>query len=716
VQAVRDILGRLAVVDVETTGLDPADAHVIEVGVLFVEPAAEPRRRSWLVRPPGPVPAFITALTGMDEASLSGAPPFGAVEAELREALAGWTLVAHNAAFERSFLREVVGGSAFIDSCVVTHLLFPELPSHALDALVRWAGVGAGAQHRALGDCEDTLKVLEVAVARVVAAGRRADLDVLLAQLGTSDAADARALAGLLARLRDATPDRPPREVPAERCADERLERLMDEGLSAAGPSALELERPGVTAAALHVARQRLLDGAPAEAPLVLAVPRRTLRELAPSSALPVVQRRPTCRVHLEALIELPGADDRDRLARAYLASLLRRSPLLVPSSWFTARHPTVGALMRAAGPCRCADQACASAPAAVGAAVLVTHELALDWLEQRVPMRLLAVDADRLPAAERRRTSLHLDAARLVRLAGQLATQAPALAPLARQLSRDAEALDEALTALAGRTGLTVDLRARALGPWLRLRDVLTALRKDVTAWLATAAPDDASTASLGQLADELARLAEPPPPGFDVRVHAGPAPVLALEPRHPEAVVIARLPRTAVLVASSRGSLDWTRLAIRGLGPEVRPAVELLRCVASVGAVASHAARLALTLAGPVNLVAEGPLAPFAEAVREGFPRLPVRTVPGAAPPGGACVTLVPWPGPGLPEALATLVGPVRDVRRAVLACGERDVTVLAPAERWSELEAQLDDLLETGPGLHLPDAELAADAGLR
>lgn len=707
---VRDILGRIAVVDVETTGLDPQRAHVIEVGALFVEPGREPVRRSWLVRPPGPVPAWITALTGLDDAELSAAQPMGALEAEIAAALSGWTLVAHNAAFERSFLGEVIAGATVLDSCVLTHLLYPELPSHSLDALVRWAGVSGGAQHRALGDAEDTLKVLEVAVTRVVEDGRREHVDALLRQLEPAESVDAQALVALLTRLRDASRTVARPAARPEICADTRLERLMSEGLEAGEPVSLEIERAGAVAAAMQVALRRDTH----DAPLVLAVPRRTLRELAPSSPIPIVQRRPTCRVRLEALLAEPGRTDGERLAHAYLVAMLAQSPLLVPSSWFSARVPEVNALLRAAGPCRCEGLACAHAP---GASVdegpmLVTHELALDWLEQHVPMDLLVLDADRLPAAERRRASVRLDGARLERLSGQL----PVDEPLAEQLLRGAEALEDALGVLAQSGGATVDLRARVLGPWLKLRDVLTGLRKDTSAWLAQRSPDAPGVAPLAQLAGDLARLAEPPPPGFEARVHAGTRPVLSLEPHHPEAAIVARLPRVAVLVTGSRGELGWTQREARRVGPVVRPSVELEPCVAGVSAVATHVGRLALQLAGPVNLVAEGALEPFAEAVRAAFPGLAVRTVPGAPPPGGACVTLLPWPGATPPDALATLIGPVRDVRRAVLSCGDREVTVLTPAERWAEHEAVLEDLRDDAGGLHLGADDGARDLDLR
>jgi hypothetical protein len=490
----------------------------------------------------------------------------------------------------------------------------------------------------------------------------------------------------------------------------------------------LEIERAGAVAAALQVALRRAErarsvrpaadsqarhGGATAhaghDAPVVLAVPRRTLRELAPGSPIPVVQRRPTCRVRLKALLAVPGATDAERLAQAYLGSLDRRSPLLVPSSWFAARVPEVNALLRAAGPCRCEGLACAHAPGA--GAMLVSHELALDWLERHVPMALLVLDAERLPSAERGRASVRLDRARLDRLAAQR----PVEEPFAGQLLRGARALDDALGIVAQAGGTTLDLRARVWGPWLELRDVLTGLRKDTSAWLSLRGPDAPEAAPFARLASDLARLAEPPPPGFVTRVYAGARPVLVLEPHHPEAALVARLPRATVLVTGTRGGLAWARRPVRRVGPLSHPTVELEPCAAGVNAVAMHAGRLALRLAGPVNLVAEGALEPFAEAVRAAFPELAVRTVPGAPAPRGACVTLVPWPGPTPPDALATLLGPVRDVRRAVLSCGDREVTVLTPVERRAEFEAALDDLLDDGGGPRLADVS-GGDIALR
>lgn len=178
-------------VDLETTGLDPASDRVIELGALFVERGVPVQRLSRLFDPGIEVPAEVQLLTGLRGADLVGHGDFGAFLGDLADALRGWTLVAHNAEFERSFLQGLLEREnvPLIDSCELAHYLYPELPSHSLDALIRYTGTGPGAKHRALQDCEDTFAVMAQLLDRTVAharidRGRFEDLEDLLACLG----------------------------------------------------------------------------------------------------------------------------------------------------------------------------------------------------------------------------------------------------------------------------------------------------------------------------------------------------------------------------------------------------------------------------------------------------------------------------------------------------------------------------------------------------
>lgn len=92
-----------AVVDVETSGLDPVRHRVIEVAVTQLTSAGRIEREwSSLVRVPGGTgPVHIHGLTTDD---LRDAPTFAELVDELCGLLDGRILVAHNAAFDWAFL------------------------------------------------------------------------------------------------------------------------------------------------------------------------------------------------------------------------------------------------------------------------------------------------------------------------------------------------------------------------------------------------------------------------------------------------------------------------------------------------------------------------------------------------------------------------------------------------------------------------------------
>ena len=95
------------IVDLETTGLSPTHCRILEIGAVALQGGCVRGTFGTLVDVGGPVPSGITALTGIDDASLEGAP----CEGSALEAFAAFlaehrvdVLVAHNARFDRGFL------------------------------------------------------------------------------------------------------------------------------------------------------------------------------------------------------------------------------------------------------------------------------------------------------------------------------------------------------------------------------------------------------------------------------------------------------------------------------------------------------------------------------------------------------------------------------------------------------------------------------------
>lgn len=92
-----------AVVDVETTGLNPATHRVISIAALVLDRDCAITDRFVTLLDPGVDPGPVD-VHGLTRAVLAGSPRFGDVASRLAEVLRGRTMVAHYAAFDYGFL------------------------------------------------------------------------------------------------------------------------------------------------------------------------------------------------------------------------------------------------------------------------------------------------------------------------------------------------------------------------------------------------------------------------------------------------------------------------------------------------------------------------------------------------------------------------------------------------------------------------------------
>ena len=156
-------IGPLAIVDLETTGLsdDPA-AEILEFGVVLVD-ADNVGTFQTLLRPSRSLPLLIQRLTGLTDADVKSAPLLETVVPIVREVLAGRTIIAHNADFERAFLARCVDprleDAAYLDTQDLLALTHPDAPDLRLESFTRML-LNTEEQHRALDDALDTARVL----------------------------------------------------------------------------------------------------------------------------------------------------------------------------------------------------------------------------------------------------------------------------------------------------------------------------------------------------------------------------------------------------------------------------------------------------------------------------------------------------------------------------------------------------------------------------
>ena len=159
-------LGSWAVIDIETTGINPSTDEIIDLGFLQFEDTKLVRTFSSLVRPTNQVSSFITKLTGITNDQLKKAPLWSSVEVDLMS-LESHHLLAHNANFEESFLKRYFdkiqqpnGRETYQDSLFYLALLFPEANALNLEFFINMLGISEKEEHRGLADSRDLLKTL----------------------------------------------------------------------------------------------------------------------------------------------------------------------------------------------------------------------------------------------------------------------------------------------------------------------------------------------------------------------------------------------------------------------------------------------------------------------------------------------------------------------------------------------------------------------------
>jgi ATP-dependent Lhr-like helicase len=165
--ALRRRLGELsfAVVDVETTGLDPAVDHVLEIAVVRIGADGDVRDEfSTLVAAPT---VGAVAVHGITAAHLVGAPRFSEVADSLRARLVADLVVGHNASFDLAFLHNEFarcGGHLpqlpFLCTIALGRLLDIEPRRTRLATACERRGIALQRQHAALDDARATAALL----------------------------------------------------------------------------------------------------------------------------------------------------------------------------------------------------------------------------------------------------------------------------------------------------------------------------------------------------------------------------------------------------------------------------------------------------------------------------------------------------------------------------------------------------------------------------
>lgn len=198
------------IVDVETNGGHGDRGALTEIGAVRVRGGVELDRFQSLINPCTDIPPFITALTGISNATVANAPTAQVVLPVFRAFLDDAVMVAHNIRFDAGMLNAQaarLGMPTFSNRRVDTlalarRLLRPEVPNCKLATLAQALNLDHQPSHRALDDALATVDLLHALIERAAGWGVLG-LDDLIAlpKLAGHPSASKLALTNALPRL-----------------------------------------------------------------------------------------------------------------------------------------------------------------------------------------------------------------------------------------------------------------------------------------------------------------------------------------------------------------------------------------------------------------------------------------------------------------------------------------------------------------------------------
>ena len=156
-----------AIIDIETTGGNASRERITEIAIYIHDGIRVVNEYSTLVNPECKVPPFVAHLTGISDEMLRDAPKFFEVARDIVEITEGCTFVAHNAAFDYSFVKQEFLNLGYkykrpvLCTVKMSRKLLPGYKSYSLGNLCNSLGIQITSRHRASGDALATVKLFE---------------------------------------------------------------------------------------------------------------------------------------------------------------------------------------------------------------------------------------------------------------------------------------------------------------------------------------------------------------------------------------------------------------------------------------------------------------------------------------------------------------------------------------------------------------------------
>ena len=145
-------------VDLETTGLDPKQDKIIEIGAVKVVEGQVRERFETFVNPYRKLESRVIILTGINDRQLEASPGIGEVIGGFLEFAGGLPVLGHHVIFDFSFLKRAAINEGYgferqgIDTLKLARRFMPSNEKKNLGAACGYFGIPQTLSHRALAD------------------------------------------------------------------------------------------------------------------------------------------------------------------------------------------------------------------------------------------------------------------------------------------------------------------------------------------------------------------------------------------------------------------------------------------------------------------------------------------------------------------------------------------------------------------------------------
>ena len=155
-----------AVIDLETSGLEPSNSRIIEIAILLMNSKGEIQEEYATLVNPGNGQVGPTFIHHITEEAVSTAPTFEEIAGDILSRLENRIVVAHHAAFEDKFLASEFRRAGVklpalptIDTLLLARQII-DLPNYKMDTVLQHFGIDGLDLHTALGDVRALAKIL----------------------------------------------------------------------------------------------------------------------------------------------------------------------------------------------------------------------------------------------------------------------------------------------------------------------------------------------------------------------------------------------------------------------------------------------------------------------------------------------------------------------------------------------------------------------------